>query len=150
MHGLRSVTEKILLFIDCIGNFGGTGTSTAAAEPRRRAAAIAHHIPGWWSSPRATAPALYYIAPGSRAVRYEYQHAGDVADGGIATPNTPGPVFPSVEPFSQRSCPQWDLPTAVWLSSAAHYPRSSFSGGILEHIKSARSARFGLMLEHSG
>ena len=26
MHGLRSVTEKILLFIDCIGNFGGTGT----------------------------------------------------------------------------------------------------------------------------
>ena len=65
-----------------------------------------HRIPGWWSSKRATAPALYHIVPSSRIVLQECQHARDVTDGGIATLNTPGPVSFSMKPISHARAPQ--------------------------------------------
>ena len=136
--------RKILLFIDCIGNFGGTGTLLLIR------AAGCHRAP---HSRMVVQPAgdcsssvLYRARLARRALRVPAR--GGCRRWWYSHPKHTGPCLSP--PFSQRSCPQWDLPTAVWLSSAAHYPRSSFSGGVLEHIKSARSARFGLLLEHSG
>ena len=65
-----------------------------------------HRIPEWWSSKRATAPALYHIVPSLRIVPHECQHARDPTDGGIATLNTPGPVSFSVKPISDACAPQ--------------------------------------------
>lgn len=91
----------------------------------------------WWSSPRQTAAALQAIAPSSRGMRQARHRPGDLAHGGTATPNTPGPVVSSVKPFPQKSRARFDLPIAVWLSFPPQPPLTSFAGGLFEPMKGA-------------
>ena len=98
----RSIREHSFLENLHMGNQG----VSEAQEPSNTQEVAAPPHPGWWSSKRATAPALYHIVPSSLTVLHECQHARDPTDGGIATLNTPGPVSFSVKPISDACAPQ--------------------------------------------